>query len=64
MKSLVLCPCGHPLTRHAEAGCTGERAQACACPYDADKALDAAILDARSDPARWPFTLTDGSETA
>ena len=64
MKSLVLCPCGHALTRHAEAGCTGEKVHACACALNADEALEAAILDARSDPSRWPFSLGEASEPA
>jgi hypothetical protein len=43
MISLTLCPCGHGIARHDEAGCPGARATFCMCTLTASAALDAAI---------------------
>jgi hypothetical protein len=50
MDNLVLCPCGHPLTLHDYAGCTGDRLRRCSCELDRHFALEAAVDSARTSP--------------
>jgi hypothetical protein len=50
MDNLVLCPCGHSLANHDDAGCTGDRLGRCPCERDRHFALDAAVESARTTP--------------
>ena len=50
MDNLVLCPCGHPLTNHDYAGCSGDRLRRCACARDRHSALEAAVDSVRTAP--------------
>jgi hypothetical protein len=50
MEDLVLCPCGHALTRHDLGGCAGDRLRSCSCTRDRRTALESAVDDARNPP--------------
>jgi hypothetical protein len=48
MNSLVNCPCGHHLGRHADDGCSGLYGGSdCACAFTRREALEAAIAVVR-----------------
>lgn len=51
MDNLVLCPCGHNLTLHDYAGCSGDRLRRCDCARDRHAALEAAVDSVRTTPA-------------
>jgi hypothetical protein len=51
MDNLVLCPCGHNLTLHDYAGCSGDRLRRCGCERDRHAALEAAVDSVRTVPA-------------
>jgi hypothetical protein len=48
MDNLVLCPCGHNLTRHDFTGCAGDRLRRCGCERDRHAALEAAVDSVRT----------------
>ncbi len=48
MDNLVLCPCGHNLTLHDYAGCSGDRLRRCGCERDRHAALEAAVESVRT----------------
>ena len=50
--AIALCPCGHGVERHDEAGCPGARATFCMCTRTPGAALDAAIEAVRHDALR------------
>ena len=50
MENLVLCPCGHALSKHDLDGCTGDRSQACGCARDRYAALEAAVDSVKTTP--------------
>lgn len=50
MDNLVLCPCGHNLTQHDYAGCSGDRLRRCGCERDRHAALEAAVDSVRTNP--------------
>ncbi len=50
MDNLVLCPCGHNLTLHDYAGCSGDRLRRCGCERDRHAALEAAVDSVRTVP--------------
>jgi hypothetical protein len=50
MDNLVLCPCGHNLTLHDYAGCSGDRLRRCGCERDRHAALEAAVDSVRTTP--------------
>jgi hypothetical protein len=50
MDNLVLCPCGHALTRHDVGGCAGDQLRRCGCPRDRHAALESAVDCARNRP--------------
>ena len=50
MDNLVLCPCGHPLSQHDHAGCSGDRSGACRCARDRYFALEAAVDSVKTLP--------------
>jgi hypothetical protein len=52
MDDLVLCPCGHALSRHDLGGCAGDRLRRCDCERDRREALESAVDDARNPPSR------------
>jgi hypothetical protein len=51
MEMLVSCPCGHPLASHDAGGCDGIRLRPCQCRRDRGAALEAAVHNARNEPA-------------
>ena len=50
--AIALCPCGHGVERHDEAGCPGARATFCMCTRTTGAALDAAIEAVRTNAIR------------
>jgi hypothetical protein len=56
MDNLVLCPCGHALTRHDAGGCAGDQVRRCGCPRDRRTALESAVESARNRPPAGPAT--------
>ena len=62
MKNLVICPCGHAISRHDYAGCVGEQFHpGCACQLTESAALNAAIDEAKT-AARAEWTFAKPSE--
>jgi len=57
----VVCPCGHALSLHDYAGCSGERLRSCPCGRDKRAAFEAAIDTAGSisvyGPGRTPAVV-------
>jgi hypothetical protein len=52
MDELVMCPCGHAMSSHDDAGCHGDRRHRCACPQTRIGALEAAIDASRLRPGQ------------
>jgi hypothetical protein len=66
MDNLVLCPCGHALSRHDFEGCAGDRLRSCPCSYDRHEALESAVDLARNggSPAGAGFSSLRGTDAA
>jgi hypothetical protein len=62
MDNLVLCPCGHALSNHDYAGCSGDRARGCACARDRYGALEAAVDSVKTAPVY--STYATGNDAA
>jgi hypothetical protein len=66
MDNLVLCPCGHTLSRHDFDGCAGDRLRSCQCQRDRHEALESAVDLARNggSPAVAAFNPLRGTDAA
>ncbi len=62
MDNLVLCPCGHALSQHDYAGCSGDRFGKCTCAMDRYLALEAAVDSVKTLPVF--STYTSGHDAA